>query len=224
MQALRVDSSKVERPVQPGDGGSIPTSTLQLRKKDWEVASVDQDAARRLVIDNHYARGASNTFVALHGLYPRGWMWYSHCVGVAWWLPPTKVAAQSFAGERWRGVLGLSRLVIEPEVPKNACSFLLSKSVRMIDAKLWHTLITYADDWRGHDGAIYLAAGWEFCGKTRPGPVYTLNGRMVSRKAGPKTRSHQEMLDLGCVFEGKFTKSRFRLTRHAHITSTRRNP
>lgn len=212
MTAIRVDSSKVEQAGPPVDGGSIPTSTLQLRKKDWEVASVEQAAARKLIEANHYAKGASNTFVALHGLYPRGWMWYSHCVGVAWWLPPTKVAAQSFAGERWRGVLGLSRLVIEPEVPKNACSFLLSKSVKMLPPQ-WHTLCTYADDWQGHDGAIYLAAGWEFCGTTKPGPVYTLNGRAISRKAGPKTRNHEQMLALGCKFEGKFAKRRFRLAR-----------
>lgn len=207
-----VDSSRIELAGPPADGGSTPTSTLQLRKKDWEVAGVDQETARKLITDHHYARGASNTFVALHGLYPRGWMWYTHCVGVAWWLPPTKVAAQSFAGD-WRGVLGLSRLVIEPEVPKNACSFLLSKSVKMLPPQ-WHTLITYADDWQDHDGAIYRAAGWEFCGKTKPSPVYVLDGRVVSRKAGPKTRSHEQMLALGCKFEGKFSKSRFRLVRN----------
>lgn len=81
---IRVDSSKVEQAGPPADGGSIPTSTLQLRKKDWTVDGVSQEVARKLVEGNHYARGASNTFVALHGLYPRGWLWYSHCVGVAW--------------------------------------------------------------------------------------------------------------------------------------------
>jgi hypothetical protein len=49
--------------------------------------------------------------------------------------------------------------VLEPDVPPNACSFLLSKSTRLIDTKRWHTLVTYADSWRGHTGAIYRAAG-----------------------------------------------------------------
>lgn len=83
----------------------------------------------------------------------------------------------------------------------------------MIDPKQWHTLVTYADSWRGHDGAIYRAAGWEYCGETKPEAVYTLNGRMTARKAGPKTRTHAQMLELGCVFEGRFSKSRFKLCR-----------
>lgn len=206
---VRVDSSRVERPVLPVDGGSIPTSTLQLRKKDWEVAGCDKDVAESLVIRHHYAKGTSNTAVYIHGLYPRGWLWYAHCVGVAWWIPPTKSAAQAWAGDRWQGVLALSRLVIEPEVPPNACSFLLSKSVKKIDRTQWHTLVSYADSWRGHKGAIYLAAGWEYAGETKAEAIYTLNGRMVARKAGPKTRTHSQMLALGCVFHGRHAKSRF---------------
>lgn len=209
---LRVDSSRVERPVLPDDGGSIPTSTLQLRKKDWEVAGVDQALAEQLVIREHYAKGASNTATYLHGLYPRGWLWYAHCVGVAWWIPPTKSCAQWWAGDRWEGVLSLSRLVIEPGVPSNACSFLLAHSVRKINRGQWHTLITYADSWRGHKGAIYRAAGWKYCGETKPEAIYTINGRMTARKAGGKTRTHAEMLALGARFEGRFSKSRFSLS------------
>lgn len=205
-----VDSSKVERPVLPVDGGSIPTSTLQLRKKDWEVAGTDQNLAERLVIREHYSKGASNTATYLHGLYPRGWLWYAHCVGVAWWIPPTRSAAEAWAGARWEGVLALSRLAVEPDVPPNACSFLISKSVRMIDRARWHTLVSYADKWRGHTGAIYLACGWEYCGETKPEAVYTINGRMTARKAGGKTRTHAEMMALGAVLEGRFSKSRFR--------------
>ena len=204
-----VDSSRVEHPAQPGGGGAIPTSTLQLRKKDWEVANVDQDTADRLVREYHYAKGASNTAVYLHGLYPVGWHWYSHCVGVAWWIPPTRSAAEAWAGKLWEGVLSLSRLVIEPEVPANACSFLLSKSVRKIDRQRWHTLVTYADSWRGHTGAIYRAAGWEYAGETKPEAIYTINGRMTARKAGARTRTHAAMLALGAKFEGRHSKSRF---------------
>jgi hypothetical protein len=103
-----------------------------------------------LVTKYHYAKGASNTAVHLHGLYPHDWHWYAQCIGVAWWIPPTKSAAQAWAGDKWEGVLSLSRLVIQPNSPRNACSFLLSKSVRLIDRKRWHTLVTYADKWRGH--------------------------------------------------------------------------
>jgi hypothetical protein len=203
------DSSMAERLNQTVDGGSIPTSPLQFHRRSFWVANVDHSIARDLVEAEHYARGASNTSTYLHGLFPSGWLWHSECVGVAWWIPPTKSAAQALAGERWEGVLSLSRLVIAPGVPKNACSFLLSKSVRLIDRSRWHTLVTYADSWRGHTGTIYRAAGWTFAGHTKAERTYTLNGRMVARKAGPKTRTHAEMMALGAILEGSFSKSRF---------------
>lgn len=203
------ENSVAECPVLPGRGGSIPTSPLQLRKRDWVVASADQGVAERLVIEHHYARGTSNTATCLHGLYPRFWHWYEDCVGVAWWIPPTRSCAEWWAGAGWQGVLSLSRLAIDPSVPSNACSFLLAHSTRRIDRRQWHTLVTYADSWRGHTGAIYLAAGWEYCGETKPQAVYTINGRMVARKAGQRTRTHAQMLELGAVLEGHHRKSRF---------------
>jgi hypothetical protein len=209
MALFCVDSSRVERPVLPDDGGSIPTSTLQLRKAEWNVAGVDQRVAEGLVETFHYAKGASNTATYLHGLYPAKWMWYGECVGVTWWIPPTMHAARAWAPGNPEGVLCLSRLVIVPEAPPNACSFLLSKSVRMISRQRWPTLITYADSWRGHTGAIYRACGWEYCGETKPEAVYTIKGRMRARKAGGRTRTHAEMMALGAVFEGRFSKSRF---------------
>lgn len=207
----RAESTVAVYPVQPEGGGSIPTSALQLRKRDWTVASVDQSVAERLVERCHYAKGASNTATYLHGLYPQFWHWYEDCVGVAWWIPPTRSAAEAWAGEKWEGVLALSRLAIEPDVPRNAASFLLSKSVRKIDRIRWHTLVTYADTWRGHTGAIYRAAGWEYAGETEPSGVWTLNGRMVARKAGGHTRTHAEMRALGATLEGRFVKSRWAL-------------
>jgi hypothetical protein len=205
------DSSLVELAGPPAGGGSIPTSPLHLRKQDWIVAGCDQSLAEAFVTEHHYARGAANTATYLHGLYPAGWMWYAQCVGVAWWIPPTRSAAEAWAGEAWQGVLALSRLVIEPGMPTNACSFLLSKSVKRIDRKQWHMLVTYADSWRGHRGTIYRAGGWEYCGETKPEAVYTINGRMTARKAGGRTRTHAEMLVLGAKFEGRFAKSRWRL-------------
>jgi hypothetical protein len=205
---IRRDSSLVEHSVPLNEGGSIPTSLLHLKKGEWWVAPVSRSVAEKLVIEEHYARGAANTGVAIHGLFRRGCWQDDECLGVAWWIPPTKSAAQAWSPS-WKGVLALSRLAIRPDVPKNAASFLISKSVKLIDRTRWHTLISYADSWRGHTGAIYRAAGWEYCGQTQPQRCYTLNGRMTARKAGPYTRTHQEMLELGCQYEGSFSKARF---------------
>lgn len=203
------ESNVALRLGHPAEGGSTPTSPLQLVKSDWTVANCPMGKALELIEQHHYAKGASNTRTYLHGLYPKSWHWYDECVGVAWWIPPTRSAGEAWAGDKWGGVLSLSRLVIEPGVPKNACSFLLSQSVRMIDRSRWHTLVTYADEWRGHTGTIYRACGWEYAGMTKPEAVYQIGGRMTARKAGGRTRTHAEMLALGAQFIGRFPKHRY---------------
>jgi hypothetical protein len=114
-------------------------------------------------------------------------------------MPPTKVAAESVAGEGWRGVLCLSRLVILPGEPTNAASLLLGAAMRLVAADpRWHTLLTYADTRQGHTGAIYRATNWEYVG-LRPGGsawVDTATGRQVAIKA-TRSRTNKEMLDLG---------------------------
>ena len=203
---LRGESTVAVHPVQPEGGGSIPTSPLQFHKEHYWVRDCTLAEAQGLVKAHHYSGGGSNTRTYSHGLYERN---TGRLVGVAWWIPPTRSAAEAWAKRRWKGVLALSRLVIVPGVPTNACSFLLSKSVRLIDRQRWHTLVTYADEWRGHTGRIYKAAGWVYSGRTQPEATFTINGRMVARKAGPHTRTRQEMTDLGAVLVGYFSKSRW---------------
>lgn len=194
--------------VQSGGGGATPTPTL-FRRADWWVSEISLEKCRAMVRQFHYSRGGSNTAVYTHGLFPRGWFWESECVGVAWWLPPTRTAAESFDKENWQGVLALSRLAIRPEIPTNAASFLIRHSMGLVDRSRWPVLVSYADEWQKHRGMIYRAAGWTECGKSKPEARYVLRGRMVSRKAGPKTRTHAEMLALGAEYVGKFSAVRF---------------
>jgi hypothetical protein len=183
--------------------------TERLRKTDYEVRPVSIGIARRMVEDFHYAMGASNTATYLHGLFKNGEIFDEQCRGVAWWIPPTRSAAEATYPKRWQGVLCLSRLVIIPDTPKNACTFLLAGSRRMIDVKLWPCLVTYADEWRGHSGGIYRADNWQYVGKTKPERTYQINGRMTARKAGGHTRTHAEMLALGAQCVGSFPKHKF---------------
>jgi hypothetical protein len=182
----------------------------RLRKSEWEVRTVRLDVAQRLVVDHHYAKGGSNTATYRHGLFRVGESLFDgQCQGVAWWIPPTRSAAEATFPGCWKGVLCLSRLVIAPGVPANARTFLLARSRRLIDRKAWPCLVTYADEWRGHTGAIYRADNWKYEGRTKPERVYQLDGRMIARKAGPRTRTNAEMLALGAVMVGAFAKHKF---------------
>ncbi len=182
----------------------------RLRKGDWKVRGVTMSTVTRITRQHHYARGGSNTAVYRHGLFLKEKVLFDpNCMGIAWWLPPTKSAALATYPPNWRGVLCLSRLVIAPGVPKNACSFLLAASMRMIDRERWPCLVTYADEWQGHYGGIYKATNWDYVGRTKPQAVWVLGDRMISRKAGPKTRTKTEMLSLGCEMLGRFSKHKY---------------
>ena len=181
-----------------------------VHRSEYEVRDVDLATAEELVKFEHYAKGGSNTATFLHGLFRRDN--FLKCLGVAWWLPPTKAAAQA----NWHGdphrVLSLSRLALLPEVPTNGESFLIGESIRRIkrDGR-YDCLLTYADKMQGHKGAIYLATNWKPAGETNAEPVFhDSSGRMVSRKAGPKTRTRRQMESLGYTMIGTSSKLRFR--------------
>ena len=182
---------------------------LVLRKADYEVRTVPLKICQEIVQRWHYAGRGSNTATFRHGLFRKAAP--DDCVGIAWWIPPTKSAALANYPENWKAVLVLSRLVVHPDVPQNAASFLIAKSVALIreDAR-WEYLLTYADEWRKHSGTIYRATNWESRGKTAPEATWVdALGRMVARKAGPCTRTKEQMEALGCKMVGRYARWRF---------------
>lgn len=181
-----------------------------LCRHEFEVKPITLETARRLVTENHYARGGSNTAVYVHGLYRAGEFMEAWCQGAAWWIPPTRSAAEATYPINWQGVLSLSRLVCLPGLPVNAATFLLGRAMRQIDRARWPCLVTYADTRKSHTGAIYRATGWTYAGLTAPEATYEdANGRQIARKAGGHTRTHEEMLTLGYQFVGRFAKHKF---------------
>lgn len=217
--SIAASSPALSREALASPPGSVVSDYgKRLRKGEWEVRAVAIDIARALVKRYHYARGASNTATFLHGLFRKGAFWDAECVGVAWWIPPTRSAAEATHPENWKGVLALSRLVVAPNVPKNACTFLLARSVRLIPVADWPCLVTYADDWRGHTGRIYRASNWRYVGKTGAEETFTVGGVMTARKAGGRTRTRSEMIALGARSEGRHAKHKFVMDR------TMRNP
>lgn len=182
-----------------------------LDKHQVEVRTIELPQCRRLCELYHYSKGGSNTATFRHGLVLKD---SGLIVGCAWWIPPTKAAAiANFPEGDWRRVISLSRVVVVPGMPTNSASYLVGRSLRLVrQSGAWDCAVTYADDWQGHTGAIYKATNWEPRGKTKPERLYVdANGRMTARKAGPKTRTHAEMVALGCRMLGAFSKSRYRI-------------
>jgi hypothetical protein len=155
-----------------------------LRARDWVVTPTHHSVVLRCLGVWHYAKGGPNTSVYRHGMYPALEPW-GDPFGVTLWLPPTRAAAEHTAGEDWRGVLSLSRLAIDPDLPTNAASFLLGASMRLLDRRRWPVLITYADTARGHDGGIYKATNWRNDGPVPAGDTWVdSSGRQIASEVG----------------------------------------
>jgi len=183
--------------------------TPTLIASEWTVEPVPMHEGKRLVQELHYSKSHPNTATYLHGL--RRAEPFSQIDGIAWWIPPTRSAAEAIAGDNWRGVLALSRLVVHPSVPKNGASFLLGNSMRMIDRDRWPVLVTYADTRLGHTGAIYRATNWICDGPVPAGDVWLgPNGEQRGRKRGRKTLTRSEMEALGFRRAPAAPKIRFR--------------
>jgi hypothetical protein len=185
---------------------------VKLRAADYEVRPISGRGrpwriAKAFVCAYHYSRGCTKTATYVHGLYRRG---SAELLGVAVWLPPTKIAAQSVNPDHWQKVLSLSRLAVRSDVPTNGATFLMARSTRFIkqDGR-FYSLVTYADEFRGHSGAIYLGANWTPAGTGQKQPRWEDgDGRQVSNRS-TTTKTHAQMRAAGHRLVGYYRKHKF---------------
>lgn len=186
----------------------------KFRGSDYEVRKIPHHVAKDFVERWHYSHGCSNTAVYCHGLYLRNPTGHGGpgltLLGVAMWLPPTRVAAESVNRAEWKRVLSLTRLAIHPSIPTNGASFLMGRSIRIIRKEgRFASLVTYADESQGHTGAIYRATNWDYVGRTGPYPRWLdQSGKQVAPKS-TVNRTKAEMEALGHRKVGAFFKHKF---------------
>jgi hypothetical protein len=192
---------------------SISYDKTHLSAKDWMVETIPLSDARELIAKYHYSGGSANTAVFRHGLFRRE---NDNFIlsGAILWMPPTKTAAQATLRQMkiegdWRRVLSLSRLAIVPDAPTNAASFLIGRSIRLIKkTRNWDVLVTYADERYGHTGAIYKATNWTYLGKYLA-KNWSVDGKQISRKVGPRSMKKKELLALGAIELPPIPKHKF---------------
>ena len=85
-------------------------------------------------------------------------------VGCIVYSAPPREADKRYGGKVWE----LARLYLLDEIPKNAETWLIGKSVRYIKQHKSEVqyLLSYADPSAGHAGTIYKAANWNQDGRT----------------------------------------------------------
>ncbi len=81
-------------------------------------------------------------------------------------------------------VIELRRLCCDDNTPKNAESFFIGRSLRLL-RRSWHgkTVVSYADKEYGHSGIIYKASNFKYLGDSKGAKVIIWNGRRYHDKA-----------------------------------------
>lgn len=159
---------------QTGDGGSIPTSSLDLR-----FSVIDLKLAKPLNrlwhsrFPEYGGGGCRICFAAEHA-----GIWYA----IAIWSNPSSPKLPQIS---W---MMLKRFAIAPDRPDNTASRMMGWMIREIGRRFPEVqmLVSYSDP-ETHDGSIYRATGWQHDGETkRVGLMWHNRSREHSKNAPPR--------------------------------------
>ena len=131
----------------------------------------------------HYSRRAS-IFWAGFGLEIEGMI-----EGVCVYGQPSPPIQKHAFKDRDFQLFELARLVIQTK-QKNAASFLVGNSLKMLDAPC--AVVSYADTEQGHSGIVYQATNWLYTGATKShDKAYLVDGK----RTHPMTLRDQGITD-----------------------------
>lgn len=82
-------------------------------------------------------------------------------------------------GLKWNECSELVRVALN--IHKTTVSRIVSISIRLLKSQSpgIRLIISFADPEHGHNGGIYQAGNWVYCGDTSPSTIYELNGKVL---------------------------------------------
>lgn len=196
------------RPIMPAlMGRPRPTLDFPLFDASWRSSCEVRKCSVREVegfIKAHYLRKRPAIvllcLMMLHEGQPVGCVIYS---------APPREADKRYGGKTWE----LARLYLLDEIPHNAETWLISKSVKYI--KRHHPevrhLLSYADPSVGHRGCIYQAANWRADGRTDDERKTARNDYMDARTGKKYGRKGNMPSDAEVVRVARVSKWRYTL-------------
>lgn len=127
-------------------------------KTDFRVIPIDHATATAIIVERHYLHRRcpiSKAFALvdsnreIYGVVTYG-------------VPCSSTLLKGVCGvEEQHNVYELNRLYIDPKAPENSASFLVGKSLRMLDREI---VVSFADTSVGHVGYVYQATNFLYCG------------------------------------------------------------
>lgn len=138
---------------------------------NYKINLIDCETAKKYIIKNHYSHGCHNAPSPCYGLFDN-----NKLIGVLMFATPCSEAVRaSVFGEEYKDwVIELHRLHILDCTPKNTESWFISRCLKLLrqhNQKI-RAIISFADSTQGHQGTIYKATHFFYCGKTGKATFY----------------------------------------------------
>ena len=138
-----------------------------------QVKPIDKATAEIIVKNKHYSKRLGILWEAF-GLYHEDKIIGVCCYG----QPSAPIQKHAFNDRNFR-LYELTRLVIDNDAPKNAASFLIGNSLKLLKEQP-SAVISYADTSWNHCGIVYQATNWLYTGGTKShDSLYVVNGEKL---------------------------------------------
>lgn len=137
----------------------------------YYIAPIDYHLAMDLVIEHHYLHRKSPCSFAF-GLFEINTNKIVGCV--VYGTPSSAPLRRGICGASEKdNVLELTRLWVQDDVRRNAESFLIGNTVRLVDKEI---IVSYADVSKNHIGYVYQATNWIYTGLSAKRTNWTVKG------------------------------------------------
>lgn len=151
-----------------------------IEEKKYSVRKIPCKQAKEYIIANHYSHGCHNAPSPCYGLFETqntGLFGQEDVlIGVLMFATPCSEAVRSsvFGPEHKNWVIELHRLHILDVTPRNTETWFISRCLKLLkeDKPEIRAIISFSDTTQGHQGTIYQASSFYYCGKTSPATFY----------------------------------------------------
>tara|TARA_R110001632_G_scaffold167808_3_gene286386 strand:- start:215 stop:856 length:642 start_codon:yes stop_codon:yes gene_type:complete len=130
-------------------------------KKNYTIKKVTYHEAMDLVVSKHYLHRKGPCSHAF-GLFDR----QDRMVGViTYGVSASSTLLKGICGpEESKNVYELTRLWIEDSTPKNAESFLIGNTIKLLNREI---IVSFSEIQQGHVGTVYQASNFMYCGLSK---------------------------------------------------------
>jgi len=177
---------------------------------EYRVEHISSVVGRNYIVDNHYT-GTCLWRPMCWGLYLG-----AELVGVVAFGSPTSedVRRSVFGPDHKDTVRELHRMHLKDPHPRNLTTWFLARALRALLAYRPNLrgIISFADAAEGHDGTVYRAANFLYCGMTGKDWAFRdPEGRLKHYKYGGvrRTKDDPEALEKGWTVEERGAKHRY---------------